>query len=65
MLGTAARVAVSKERCTMIATGQHNDAVAERIQKIRAEFEDRRVTWGASRGARHVGVLRGGPARVT
>ena len=39
MLGKAARVAVSKERTTMIATGDHQDAVAERIKVIRAEKE--------------------------
>uniref|UniRef100_A0A7S3X021 Uncharacterized protein n=1 Tax=Emiliania huxleyi TaxID=2903 RepID=A0A7S3X021_EMIHU len=39
MLGKAARVAVSKERTTMIATGNHADEVGERIKVIRAEAE--------------------------
>jgi chaperonin GroEL len=39
MLGTAARVAVAKERTTMIATGDHTDEVAERIGVIKAEME--------------------------
>jgi len=39
MLGTAARVAVTKERTTMIATGNHADEVAERIKVIKLEKE--------------------------
>jgi hypothetical protein len=39
MLGRAARVSVSKERTTMIATGDHTDEVAERIKIIKAEIE--------------------------
>lgn len=39
MLGKAARISVSKERTTMIATGDHSDEVAERIKVIKAELE--------------------------
>merc|ERR1711871_1313113 len=39
MLGTAARVSVSKERTTMIATGEHSAEVADRIKVIKAEGE--------------------------
>merc|ERR1719478_1054427 len=39
MLGKAARVSVSKERTTMIATGDHSAEVAERIKVIKAESE--------------------------
>ena len=39
MLGKAARISVSKERTTMIATGAHTEEVAERIKVIRAEME--------------------------
>merc|ERR1719502_2385414 len=39
MLGRAARVAISKERTTLIATGEHQDEVAERIKVIQAEME--------------------------
>jgi chaperonin GroEL len=39
MLGRAERIAVSKERTTMISTGKHVDEVAERIKAIRAEME--------------------------
>jgi len=39
MLGKAARVAVAKDRTTMIATGQHTDEVSERIQVIKKEME--------------------------
>lgn len=36
MLGRAQRVAVSKERTTMIATGLHAAAVAERIKQVQS-----------------------------
>jgi len=39
MLGRAARIAVSKERTTMIATGMHTDEVSERIKIIKQEME--------------------------
>jgi len=39
MLGQAERVAVSKERTTMISTGKHEAEVAERIKAIKAEKE--------------------------
>ena len=39
MLGKAARVSVSKERTTMIATGDHSAEVAERIKVVKAEGE--------------------------
>jgi chaperonin GroEL len=39
MLGKAERVAVSKERTTMISTGKHEAEVAERITAIKAEKE--------------------------
>jgi len=39
MLGRAERVAVTKDRTTLIATGNHNDEVQERIKVIRAEME--------------------------
>jgi len=64
MLGTAARVAVSKERCTMIATGQHNDAVAERIQKIRAEFEDSDSEFDKEKAEERIAKLGGAIGRI-
>merc|ERR1719498_1875035 len=39
MLGRAERIAVSKERTTMISTGKHVEEVAERIKAIKAEKE--------------------------
>jgi chaperonin GroEL len=39
MLGQAERVAVSKERTTMISTGKHEAEVAERIKAVKAEKE--------------------------
>jgi chaperonin GroEL len=38
MLGRAARVSVSNERTTMIATGRHTEEVGERIKGIKAEM---------------------------
>lgn len=39
MLGRAERIAVSKDRTTMISTGKHVTEVAERIKAIRGELE--------------------------
>merc|ERR1719197_1545405 len=39
MLGRAERVAVSKERTTMISTGKHADEVAKRIEVIKNQME--------------------------
>merc|ERR1719198_2787674 len=38
MLGYANRVATTKERSTMIATGEHNEEVAERIEVLKADM---------------------------
>ncbi|KAL1525899.1 hypothetical protein AB1Y20_020727 [Prymnesium parvum] len=64
MLGTASRVSVSKERCTMIATGQHNDAVAERIKKIRAEFEDSDSEFDKEKAEERIAKLGGAIGRI-
>merc|ERR1719263_2207538 len=39
MLGRAARVGITKERTTMIATGKHTEEVAQRIEVIKKEKE--------------------------
>jgi len=64
MLGSAARVAVSKERCTMIATGKHNDDVAERIKKIRAEFEDSDSEFDKEKAEERIAKLGGAIGRI-
>lgn len=38
-LGTAARISVTKDRTTMIATGNHSKEVDERMEKLRSEKE--------------------------
>jgi chaperonin GroEL len=64
MLGTAARISVSKERCTMIATGKHNDDVAERIKKIRAEFEDSDSEFDKEKAEERIAKLGGAIGRI-
>merc|ERR1711871_509546 len=64
MLGSAARVAESKERCTMNATGKHNEAVAERIKSIRAEFEDSDSEFDKEKADERVAKLGGAIGRI-
>merc|ERR1712217_78283 len=64
MLGIAARVSISKERCTMIATGDNSDAVAERIKKIRAEFEDSDSEFDKEKAEERIAKLGGAIGRI-
>ena len=50
MLGKAQRISVSKERTTMIATGDHTEEVAERIKVCAAAHGCKRATHGCKRG---------------
>ena len=61
MLGTAARVAVTKERTTMIATGDHSEAVTERIKKIRAEIE---IDFDSEKAEERIAKLGGAIGRI-
>jgi len=64
MLGTAERVAVTKERTTMISTGKHEDAVAERIKSIRAEIADTESEFDKEKGEERIAKLGGAIGRI-
>jgi len=64
MLGRAARVSVSKERTTMIATGDHTDEVAERIKIIKAEIEQTDSEFDKEKAQERVAKLGGAIGRI-
>jgi len=64
MLGMAQRVAVSKERTTMIATGNHQEEVAERIKKIRAEAELTESQFDKEKAEERIAKLGGAIGRI-
>ena len=64
MLGKAARVAVTKERTTMIATGEHTEEVAERIKVIRAEGEQSDSEFDKEKCQERIAKLGGAIGRI-
>ena len=64
MLGKAARVSISKERTTMIATGLHTEEVAERIKVIKAEMEQSDSEFDKEKGMERVAKLGGAIGRI-
>tara|TARA_B110001452_G_scaffold66773_1_gene53662 strand:- start:3123 stop:4853 length:1731 start_codon:yes stop_codon:yes gene_type:complete len=64
MLGTAARVAVTKERSTMIATGEHSEKVAERIEIIRAEMAETEIEFDKEKAEERIAKLGGAIGRI-
>ena len=64
MLGKAARVSVSKERTTMIATGAHSGEVAERIKVVKAEAELSDSEFDKEKCAERVAKLGGAIGRI-
>jgi len=64
MLGRATRVSVSKERTTMIATGDHTDEVAERIKVIKAEGEQTDSEFDKEKCQERVAKLGGAIGRI-
>lgn len=64
MLGKAARVAISKERTTMIATGDHADEVAKRIKQVRAEAELTDSQFDKEKAEERVAKLGGAIGRI-
>ena len=64
MLGTAARVAVTKERTTMIATGDHSEAVTERIKIIRAEMAETDIEFDREKAEERIAKLGGAIGRI-
>uniref|UniRef100_A0A7S0P2F6 Uncharacterized protein n=1 Tax=Calcidiscus leptoporus TaxID=127549 RepID=A0A7S0P2F6_9EUKA len=64
MLGRAARVAVAKERTTMIATGKHQQEVAERIQKIKVEAQETESQFDKEKAEERIAKLGGAIGRI-
>jgi len=64
MLGRAARVAVTKERTTMISTGQHAEEVAERIKQIQAEKEQTDSQFDIEKCEERIAKLGGAIGRI-
>jgi len=64
MLGKAQRIAVAKERTTMIATGDFQDEVAERIKVIRAEAELTDSQFDKEKAEERVAKLGGAIGRI-
>jgi len=64
MLGKAARVSISKERTTMISTGEHTEAVAERIKVIKAEAETSDSEFDKEKAQERVAKLGGAIGRI-
>jgi chaperonin GroEL len=64
MLGKAARISVTKERTTMIATGDHSEDVAERIKVIKAEAEQTESEFDREKCQERVAKLGGAIGRI-
>ena len=64
MLGKAARISVTKERTTMIATGAHTEEVAERIKVIRAEMEQTDSEFDKEKCQERIAKLGGAIGRI-
>merc|ERR1719387_1210528 len=64
MLGKAARISVSKERTTMIATGAHSDEVAERIKVVKAEGEQTDSEFDREKCEERIAKLGGAIGRI-
>jgi chaperonin GroEL len=64
MLGKAERVAITKDRTTMIATGDNGDAVQERIKVIRAEMENTDLEFDIEKCQERIAKLGGAIGRI-
>ena len=64
MLGVAERVAVTKERTTMISTGKHEAEVAERIKKIKVEKEETDSEFDREKCEERIAKLGGAIGRI-
>jgi len=64
MLGRAARVAVSKERTTMIATGNFKAEVADRIKKIKLEADESDSQFDKEKAEERIAKLGGAIGRI-
>jgi chaperonin GroEL len=63
-LGTATRVVVAKEACTIIATNENQEAVNKRIEQIRKNTENTDSDFDREKGEERIARLGGGIARI-
>jgi len=63
-LGTATRVVVAKEACTIIATDENQEAVNKRIEQIRKNTENTDSDFDREKGEERIARLGGGIARI-
>mgnify|MGYP006151902063 CR=1 FL=1 len=64
MLGSASRVAIAKDRTTMISTGKHTEEVAERIKVIRGEMEQTESEFDVEKCQERIAKLGGAIGRI-
>ncbi|CAM9786155.1 unnamed protein product [Heterosigma akashiwo] len=64
MLGTAERIVVEKEACTMVTDGKQAEAVSKRIAAIRREAENTDNQFDKEKAEERVAALGGGIARI-
>ncbi|KOO27510.1 chaperonin [Chrysochromulina tobinii] len=64
MLGSAERIAVSKERTTMIATGKYTEQVNERIKVIKKEMENTDSEFDREKCQERIAKLGGAIGRI-
>jgi len=64
MLGTAERVVVGKEVTTIISTGEHTEAVAERIKLIQRQMQETDNQFDIQKGEERIAKLGGAIARI-
>lgn len=63
-LGTATRVVVAKDACTIISTGENQEAVNNRIEQIRRNTENTESDFDREKGEERIARLGGGIARI-
>mmetsp|Transcript_144314 Transcript_144314/g.266082 ORF Transcript_144314/g.266082 Transcript_144314/m.266082 type:complete len:279 (+) Transcript_144314:2-838(+) len=64
MLGTAQRVSVTKERTTLIATGEHTEKVNERIESIKKELAETDSEFDTEKFEERIARLGGAIGRI-
>lgn len=64
MLGLAERVVVGKEVTTIISTGEHSEAVAQRIKLIQAQMAETDNQFDLEKGEERIAKLGGAIARI-
>jgi len=63
-LGTVRRITISKDQTTIVATGEHQAAVADRVAAIKRELENTDSDYDREKLAERVAKLAGGVAVI-